>query len=146
MVVCAKCGKSLTEEERNSPCPNCGERHVMIHALDAGSVAEINHAATELAQRHYELEAGVTQIFRITDRADANVVHAAPIKLLEVNEDTVASGIMPLHFGPAPASGIPYSSIIVEVTPKELEKILSHELKLPEGWEIGEELPRPDSR
>ena len=37
---------------------------------------------------------------------------------------------MPLeHFGPAPASGIPFSSIIVEVTPSELEKIRSHELR-----------------
>jgi hypothetical protein len=50
---------------------------------------------------------------------------------------------MPLHFGPAPASGIPYPSVIVEVTPDEFKKIQSHELKLPEGWEIGEELARP---
>ena len=96
----------------------------------------------ELAQRHYELESGLTQIFRITDQAEPSVVRAEPIKLLEVNENTVESGIMPLHFGPAPASGIPYSSIIVEVTPNEFERIRSHELKLPEGWEIGEELPR----
>ena len=53
------------------------------------------------------------------------------------------SGIMPLHFGPAPAIGIPYSSTIIEVTPNEFRKIQSHELKLPEGWEIGEELPKP---
>ena len=57
--------------------------------------------------------------------------------------NTVESGVMPLHFGPAPASGIPYSSIIVEVTPSEFEKIRTHELRLPDGWEIGEELPRP---
>ncbi len=50
---------------------------------------------------------------------------------------------MPLHFGPVPAIGILYSSIIIEVTPNEFQKIQSHELKLPEGWEIGEELPRP---
>ena len=60
----------------------------------------------------------MTQIFRITDRAEAEVVRAQPIKLLEVNQNTVESGIMPLHFGPAPASGTPLSSIIIEVTPQ----------------------------
>ena len=98
----------------------------------------------ELAKRHYEIEPGLTQIFRITDKTgNAHGAHAYPIRLLEVNVNTVESGVMPLHFGPAPASGIPFSSIIVEVTPGELEKIRSHELRLPDGWEIGEELPRP---
>jgi hypothetical protein len=117
----------------------------MVFGVDQGTVEEINKAAKELAERHYELESGLTQIFRITDRVEASVVRAEPIKLLEVNENTVESGIMPLHFGPAPASGIPYSSVIIEVTPNEFEKIRSHELKLPDGWEIGEELPRPTS-
>ena len=65
-----------------------------------------------------------------------------PIKLLEVNADTAPSGVMPLHFGPAPAGGIPYPSVIVEVTPDEFERIRAHELKLPDGWTIGEEYPR----
>ena len=107
---------------------------------EASATAE---AAKELANRHYELEAGLTQIFRITDKVEAQVIPAYPIKLLEVNENTVESGVMPLHFGPAPASGIPFSSIIIEVTPNEFQKIQSKELKLPEGWEIGEELPKP---
>jgi len=103
----------------------------------------VDQAAKELANRHYELEAGLTQIFRITDKAESQVLPAYPIKLLEVNENTVESGVMPLHFGPAPASGIPFSSIIIEVTPNEFKKIQSNELKLPEGWEIGEELAKP---
>ncbi len=142
MVICANCKRPIPEGQRAAPCPHCGHSHYMIFDADQGSTADVDRAAIELAQRHYELESGLTQIFRITDQAEASVVRAAPIKLLEVNENTVESGIMPLHFGPAPASGIPYSSIIVEVTPDEFEKIRSHELKLPEGWEIGEELPR----
>jgi hypothetical protein len=98
-------------------------------------------AAKELASKHFEVEAGLTQIFRIQDEAET--VRGEPIKLLEVNENTVPSGVMPLRFGPAPASGIPFSSVIVEVTPEEFKRIQSHELKLPEGWEIGEELPKP---
>lgn len=139
MVICANCGKMLTEEQRAAPCPHCGHWHHTIIDTD------IAHAAEELAHRHYELESGLTRIFLITDRAESQGISTEPIKLLEVNEDTVESGIMPLHFGPAPASGIPYSSIIVEVTPKEFDRLQSHELKLPEGWEIGEEVPRPSS-
>jgi hypothetical protein len=104
-----------------------------------------DEVARELANKHYRIEAGLTQIFRIT-RGDGEVAPAEPIKLLEVNEDTVAAGVMPLHFGPAPASGIPYPSIIIEVTPDELEKIKRQELKLPDGWSLGEQFPRPVDR
>ena len=49
---------------------------------------------------------------------------------------------MPLYFGPVPSSGIPYASVIVEVTPDEFERIRVQELKLPDGWTIGEEYPK----
>ncbi len=32
---------------------------------------------------------------------------------------------------------------IVEVSPAEFEKIKTKELKLPKGWQVGEEIPRP---
>lgn len=100
-----------------------------------------DEAARELARRHFQVEDGLTRIFRI--EAVAEVSENEPIKLLEVNTATVPSGVMPLHFGPAPGSGIPYPSIIVEVTPAEFEKIRSNELKLPDGWKLGAELPKP---
>jgi len=93
--------------------------------------------------RHYEIEDGLSQIFHISDRAATDLSESEPIKLLEVNVNTPETGIMPLHFGAVPASGIPYASIIIEVSPNEFEKIRSNELKLPEGWAIGEEIPRP---
>jgi hypothetical protein len=105
--------------------------------------AQVSEAAMILARKHYEIEEGLTQIFRITDTVDASVTRGAPIKLLEVNANTSESGVMPLQFGPAPAIGIPYASVIIEVTPNEFEKIRSKELKLPDGWSIGEELPKP---
>lgn len=52
---------------------------------------------------------------------------------------------MPLHSGPLPTHGIPYPSVIVEVTPAEFARIQSDELRLPPGWTIGEELPRPSA-
>jgi hypothetical protein len=143
MIKCAECGESLTPGQRGSPCPKCGSRHEMVMDADQAIASEQVEAAKELATIHYEVEAGLTQIFLLHDKAEAQSIPADTIKLLEVNENTVESGIMPLHFGPAPASGIPFSSIIIEVTPSEFQKIQSNELKLPNGWEIGEALPRP---
>jgi hypothetical protein len=98
--------------------------------------------ATELARMHYEVETGMIQIFRITGSSEIEVKPTEPIKLLEVNENTVPSGIMPIQFGPSPASGLHYSSIILEVTPDEFQKIQTNELKLPNGWTVGEPIPR----
>lgn len=144
VVTCAKCGESLTEERiGGAPCPNCGSLDRKMFAVDQAVAAEKAAVAEHLANKHYQVEEGLTQVFRITANAEVEASRTEPIKLLEVNENTVESGIMPLHFGPVPAVGIPYPSIIVEVTPNEFRKIQSHELKLPEGWEIGEELPKP---
>jgi hypothetical protein len=56
--------------------------------------------AVALAQRHYQVETGLTHVFRITGAADVEARPKEPIKLLEVNENTVPSGILPLQFGP----------------------------------------------
>lgn len=148
MITCATCHKTLTFEEANSPCPKCGSFDRSVCASDQADLGEQalitakTAAAQELAKKHYEIEDGLKQIFRLTSKAEAEVSHAEPIKLLEVNENTVPSGVLPLHFGAAPASGIPFPSIIIEVTPDEFAKIRAHELKLPKDWEIGEELPK----
>ncbi|MGH7192872.1 MAG: hypothetical protein ACREJM_04960 [Candidatus Saccharimonadales bacterium] len=63
--------------------------------------------------------------------------------MLEVNAKTVPSGVLPVSFGPAPASGIPYPSVIVEVSPEEFTRIQTKELKLSKGRLLGEELPKP---
>jgi hypothetical protein len=49
---------------------------------------------------------------------------------------------MPLKFDAAPASGIDYPSVIVEVTPDEYESIKKNELSLPIGWFLGPVIPR----
>ena len=94
--------------------------------------------ANEMAQKHYQVETGLTHVIRITRGADAEINPQEPIKLLEVNENTVPSGIMPIQFAPAPAAGIHYPIVIVEVTPEEFHKIQTGELKLPHDWKIGE--------
>jgi hypothetical protein len=91
---------------------------------------------------HSQVETGMTQIFRVTGSAEVEVGPTEPIKLLEVNENTGPSGIMPIQFGPSPTSGLRYSSIILEVTPDELQRIQNDELKLPNGWKVGDLIPR----
>jgi len=100
--------------------------------------------ARRLAKAHYQVEAGITQIFRIVGRPEAELRPEEPIKLLEVNQFSIPSGVMPLYFDAAPARGILFPSVIVEVTPEEFTKIRSQELKLPEGWTLGELFPKSD--
>jgi len=140
---CKSCGRWLTATETGAPCPNCGSLDRIIFGVDVAIGAEREAAARELANKHYEIEMGLSRIYLVTAPPETEFNAAEPIKLLEVNQNTVESGVMPLRFGPAPASGIPYPSIIIEVTPSEFEKIQSHELRLPNGWEIREEIPKP---
>lgn len=113
-------------------------------------VDQVEREAIELAKRHYAVDVGLTDIFIIKDRSNGNGEadddgergQGAPIRLLEVNENTIPAGISPLRFGPAPASGIHFSSVIVEVTPEEFERIQKQELRLPSGWELGERVPK----
>jgi len=105
-------------------------------------VMEKAKAVKELAKKHYQIEPGMKRIFRITATAAVEVADTEPIKLLEVNENTVSLGVMPLGFDAIPARGIPFPSVIIEVTPAELEQIQAKELKLPDGWSLADEIPR----
>ena len=101
-----------------------------------------NGEAQKLAEAHYHIESGIQQIYRLHANDAVESQPNEPIKLLEVNEDTIAAGVMPLGFGPAPESGIHFPSVIVEVTPTELDRIREQSLPLPNDWKIGELLPR----
>jgi hypothetical protein len=88
-------------------------------------MATIDEEARQLAEKHYELEEGMQQIIQLKQEVRAQVQPAGDYKekigLLEVNEYTVPSGIMPLEFAPVPESGVTYPTMIVEVTPEEFE-------------------------
>src|SRR5207248_3803137 len=103
-----------------APCPTCGSRDQSIAVSDSAVAQEKLDVAKELAKKHYEVEAGLVHIFRIVGKAEES--RSEPIKLLEVNEDTVPTGVMPLGFDPAPAGGIPFPSIIIELTPYEFKQ------------------------
>jgi hypothetical protein len=99
----------------------------------------------KLATAHYDVEPGMLQIFRLRSEPATESQQEEPIKLLEVNEDTIAAGVMPLGFGPLPEYGINFPSVIVEVTPAEYEQIRQKSLPLPLNWSVGELLPRPSA-
>ena len=102
-------------------------------------MTEREQTIRRIADAHFRCEPGMQRIFRIRDEADES---QGPVILLEVNENTIPSGILPLGFGSYPEGGIGFPSVIIEVTPEEFDEIASGQLPLPNGWEIGEEIPR----
>jgi len=134
----------MDAEDTESLCSNCATAERGLSAEDLAIFNEKTRVAKELALKHYQVEPGLTQIIRYSGPPQLEATLVEPIKLLEVNELTVPSGIMPLHFAPAAASGILFPSVIIEVTPEEYEEIRSRKLKLPEEWKFEDTLPRPE--
>lgn len=104
----------------------------------------INHAdpiekdriARELANFHAAQEDSVRQIFRlVSQNEDAD---SEPVKLLEINTQTIPSGVIPVYFGPS--SDVPIASVVIEISAEEFEQIRENQLKLPHGWCQGEKL------
>jgi hypothetical protein len=69
-----------------------------------------------------------------------------PIKLLDVNAATVATGSFEA-FGFAPTLTVPFATLIAEVTPEEYARIERNESRLPEGWSLANarQFPRPQA-
>ena len=72
-------------------------------------------AARTLAELHYQFEPGMREIYRLLADDQTEQEPDEPIKLLEVNQDTIPSGIMPLGFDGIPASGN-YPTVIIQIT------------------------------
>ena len=92
-----------------------------------------DEAARELAEWHFGVEPDLEQVIRIV--ADDEDAADEPIKLLEVNAATVATGsVEPYAF--APSTSVPFPTVIAEVTPEEYGRIQRNEIKLPTGWSL----------
>jgi hypothetical protein len=105
------------------------------HSVNEGIAEE----AKALAWAHYQDEPGLRAVYRLEgpDPSDLR------IKLLEVNELTVPTGIVPVGFAAHPPSGLHYPSVVIEVTPQEYEAIEQGRLRLPQGWEVRDLYERP---
>ncbi len=95
-----------------------------------------------LAESHYRVDPAIERIVRLVSPLEEDSP-SEPIKLLEVNQDTSMSGILPVYFGAHADSGISFPSIIVEVRPEEFARIEGGELALPHGWRPGEQYAKP---
>jgi hypothetical protein len=92
--------------------------------------------AERLAQAHREVEPEITAIYRIRlDDAAREEAPDEPVKLLEVNPNTTASGIVPVGLSAHAASGIYFPSTIVEIHPTELDDLRNGVISLPGGWQ-----------
>lgn len=90
-----------------------------------------------LAGAHRSAEPTINRIIRLL--AEHEDEPQEPVKLLEVNPATSASGIFPIAFTADPPS-VPYPSVVVEVTEGEYDEIDAGRLLLPHGWRLGETL------
>ncbi len=95
--------------------------------------------ANSLARAHKEWEPNLTNVFLVEPIAETDP--REPIKLLEVVDGTIERGIEPIAFPPDPAHGVDYFCYIIEVSPRELDRIRTGDLafKIP-SWSIGPEL------
>ena len=99
------------------------------------------NCAEKVSQLHHESEESITSIYLIS--SDDEDGQNEPIKLLEVNRETVSSGIVPVTI--MPSGDIPFSTTIIEITPNEYTDVTNGKLSLPDGWKVlktlyGEEL------
>lgn len=99
-------------------------------------------AAAEIADFDYQVDEGTRAIYRILAANEDDPDE--PLKLLKVNADTPAAGIMPLHFPPDVTNGILFAYELVVVTPREFDQIISDGLPLPDDWRIGPPIPHPN--
>ncbi len=98
-----------------------------------------SHCVAPSSSLYYEVEPGLKALYRL-EGPDPN---DRRIKLLEVNEDTASTGIVPVGFPAHPPSGLHYPSVVIEVTPREYDAIQHNQLSLPTGWKIGDLYERP---
>jgi hypothetical protein len=97
-------------------------------------MAEKDEVAQRLADAHRDAEPWIVRIVRLMSRNEAE--GREPVKLLEVNPATSPSGVLPIAFAPDPP-GVPFPSVVVEVTPDEYKKIALGQLPLPNDWTLG---------
>lgn len=100
--------------------------------------------AEKLARAHFQVNPAIEKIFRV-NAPGRETDDSEPIKLLEVNSATPSSGIVPIPFGPHAPSGISFPSVITVIQPEEYEQLVKGNLELPDGWELGAEIARPET-
>jgi hypothetical protein len=97
-----------------------------------------DETAQLLADAHFRLDQGISRIFRIVEPDESNDLR--PVKLLEVSYMTTEVGISPVGMTADPARGVFHASVVIEISPNELDRLQRGELELPHNWTLGAEL------
>jgi hypothetical protein len=117
--------------------------HRLARELSSSAAMPITkeEAARVLAEAHFGIEDGLERVFIIRAGIDDP---REPIKLLEVNANTVPTGsIEAIPF--SPSKDIPFVTEIAEISPEEFSRLERGELALPQGWTLddADDVPRP---
>ena len=94
-----------------------------------------DEVARELIEHHFAVEPELRAVYRLVSARENE--SDEPIKLLEVNAATPASGSVEV-FGFAPTAEVPFAVHIAEVTPEELEHLKKSPELLPAGWNLAQ--------
>jgi len=98
--------------------------------------------AQPLADTHYATDPE-RDIYRLTHQStEQESAPDEPIKLLEIDPETVPVGIKLLYFEAHPPSGLPFPLIIIDVTPDEFDRIQQGDLPFQDAWQVDSYLPR----
>jgi hypothetical protein len=97
------------------------------------AMIEKDDVARDLIRHHFTVEPELQAVYRIMSANETSPDE--PIKLLEVNAATVATGSVEV-FGFAPSKVTPFAVMIAEITPEELEQLKSDPRALPQGWSL----------
>jgi len=85
----------------------------------------------ELVRAHFRVEEGLQRI------AVMRTKDGEPIKLLEVNENTVSTGAGSIEvFSFSPTRDVPYVTEIAEVTPEQYARLEGGAIRAPVGWTV----------
>ena len=105
------------------------------------TVVSDDRYADELVHAHFELEPGITKIVRLVSNNEGHPNE--PLKLLEVNTETLALGIRPVWF-PARTEGNQWYPpvAIIEITPEEFENVKANPGLIPNNWQMTHEYDR----
>ncbi len=99
--------------------------------------------ARHAAQVHFQVDSGLIDAYRLVAPGEREAEPTEPVKLLEVNRETVELGLCPVYFSADPRNGARYSLVVIEVTPNEFTEDLPAQIEREFGWTLGERIELP---
>ena len=92
--------------------------------------------ALDVARAHKSAGAGVIAVYHY--ESSRGEEEGEPVKLLEVSNETVPAGVLPIYL--RPRTDIDLAVVLIELTAEEFQALELGELELPNGWDHRVEL------